>query len=111
MSCCGQLLASSRQKDDLTKTVPDGVHDGKDQMEAVADVQGDQDVVEAVPHFFPDIISEVTLRINSGRLKYFSFNIHLSKNISFLITLSCNYINIIFWYKSPITILKCICVT
>ena len=36
-----------------TKTVPDGVHDGEDEVEAVADVKGDQDVVEAVPHFSP----------------------------------------------------------
>ena len=50
-------LASSRYKDDLTETVPDGVHDGKDQVEAVADVQGDQNVVEAVSHLFPDTIS------------------------------------------------------
>ena len=42
------------QKNDfLTKTVSDGVHDGKDEMETVADVQRDQDVVEAVPHLFP----------------------------------------------------------
>ena len=36
-----------------TKTVPDGVHDGKDEVEAVADVEGDEDVVEAVAHLFP----------------------------------------------------------
>ena len=36
-----------------TKTVPDGVHDGEDEVEAVADVEGDQDVVEAVAHLFP----------------------------------------------------------
>ena len=35
----------------LTKTVSDGVHDGKDEVEAVADVERNQDVVEAVPHF------------------------------------------------------------
>ena len=37
----------------LTKTVPDGVHDGEDEVEAVADVESDQDVVEAVAHLFP----------------------------------------------------------
>jgi len=37
----------------LPKTVPDGVHDGEDEVEAVADVEGDQDVVEAVAHLFP----------------------------------------------------------
>ena len=36
-----------------TKTVPDGVHDGEDEVEAVADVEGNQDVVEAVAHLFP----------------------------------------------------------
>ena len=38
-----------------TKTVPDGVHDGEDEVEAVADVEGDQDVVEAVAHLFPSV--------------------------------------------------------
>ena len=38
-----------------TKTVPDGVHDGEDEVEAVADVEGNQDVVEAVAHLFPGI--------------------------------------------------------
>ena len=37
----------------LTKTVSEGVHDGKDEVEAVADVERDQDVVEAVSHFSP----------------------------------------------------------
>ena len=37
----------------LTKAIPDGVHDGKDEMEAVADVESNQDVVEAIPHFSP----------------------------------------------------------
>ena len=41
------------KNDFLTKTVSDGVHDGKDEVETVADVQRDQDVVEAVPHLFP----------------------------------------------------------
>ena len=40
-----------QNNDFLTKTVPDSVHDGKDEMKTVADVQRDQDVVEAVPHF------------------------------------------------------------
>ena len=39
--------------DFLTKTVPDGVHDGEDEVKAVADVESDQDVVEAVAHLFP----------------------------------------------------------
>ena len=37
----------------LTETIPDGVHDGKDEVEAVADVERDQDVIETVPHFSP----------------------------------------------------------
>ena len=37
----------------LTETIPDGVHDGKDEVEAVADVERYQDVVETVPHFSP----------------------------------------------------------
>ena len=37
----------------LTKTIPDGVHDGEDKVETVADVEGDQDVVETVSHLFP----------------------------------------------------------
>ena len=37
----------------LTKTIPDGVHDGEDEVETVADVEGDQDVVETVSHLFP----------------------------------------------------------
>ena len=41
-----------QNNDFLTKTVPDSVHDGKDEMKTVADVQRDQDVVEAVPHLF-----------------------------------------------------------
>ena len=41
------------KNDFLTKTVSDGVHDGKDEVETVADVQRDQDVVEAIPHLFP----------------------------------------------------------
>ena len=40
----------------LTKTVPDGVHDGKDEVEAVTDVERDQDVVEAVSHFSPEYL-------------------------------------------------------
>ena len=40
----------------LTKTVPEGVHDGKDEVEAVADVERDQDVVEAVSHFSPEYL-------------------------------------------------------
>ena len=41
----------------LTKTVPDGIHDGEDEVEAVADVEGDKDVVEAVSHFSPKYLS------------------------------------------------------
>ena len=37
----------------LTETVSNGVHDGKDEVEAVADVERDQDVVETVAHFSP----------------------------------------------------------
>ena len=41
----------------LTETVSDGVHDGKDEVEAVADVERNQDVVEAVPHLSPLYLS------------------------------------------------------
>ena len=41
------------KNDLLTKTVSDCIHDGKNEVETVADVQRNQDVVKAIPHLFP----------------------------------------------------------
>ena len=49
--CTFSKISADISENVLTKTVSDGVHDGKDEVEAVADVERDQDVVEAVPHF------------------------------------------------------------
>ena len=49
--CTFPKISADNSENFLTKTVPDGVHDGKDEVEAVADVERNQDVVEAVPHF------------------------------------------------------------
>jgi len=38
---------------ELSETISDRVHAGKYQVEAVTNVDGDQNKVEAVPHFFP----------------------------------------------------------
>ena len=59
----------------LTKAVSESVHDRKDEMDAVADVERDQDVVEAVAHF-PPAKTQIFLR----KHKYSSENTKIPGN-------------------------------
>ena len=76
----------------LTKTVPESVHDRKDEMDTIADVERYQDVVEAVAHF-PPAKTQIFLRKhkNSRKHKYSRNVINCLANFSRVQILHCKW--------------------
>ena len=76
----------------LTKAVSESVHDRKDEMDAVADVERDQNVVEAVAHF-PPAKTQIFLRKhkNSRKHKYSRNVINCLANVSRVQILQCKW--------------------